>query len=410
MDFQEIRRTEFPALREKAFLDAACVSLAPQRAVRAVKDFADSAADNIEESSSAHHVAMDAMRGKAYEEGARLLNAEPEEIALVESTTYGLNVAALSLPLSAGSKVLTTSLEFLQVAMPWAMAKDLEVVVVPGRGGRFGVEDFAALTDAHTKMIVVSSVEWCNGWRIDIEELGRFCQERAIYFVVDAVQHVGALNFDVKKVHVDMMMAGGHKWLNAPFGAGLLYVNKEHLGKLTFPLWGYLNVVTPENGWATYFATPSIRPVQDWKFVETARRFEIGGTSNYPGAIALGESLGLVNEAGIGNVERHNLDLASYCGDALRGAGASLITHVDVPEANRSAMVVFRFYADMKREVELLEEVHRHGVYVAMRFTSGIGGIRVSCHYFNTRQDIDRLVELVQSAGAKRAPDFKSAA
>lgn len=98
MDFHEIRRTEFPALREKAFLDAACVSLAPQRAVRAVKDFADSAADNIEESSSAHHVAMDAMRGKAYEEGARLLNAEPEEIALVESTTYGLNVAAVSLP------------------------------------------------------------------------------------------------------------------------------------------------------------------------------------------------------------------------------------------------------------------------------------------------------------------------
>ena len=407
MDLQSVREQEYPALHDKAFLDAACVSLAPARAVQAVKAFAESAADCIEEDSSAHHVAMDGMRAKAYEEGARLLHADVDEIALVESTTYGLNAAALSLRMPAGSKVLTTSLEFLQVAMPWAMNKDVSVVIVPGRDGRFDVQDFESLADARTKMIVISSVEWCNGWRIDMEELGRFCLERGIYFVVDAIQHVGALDFDVTKAHVDMMTAGGHKWLNAPFGCGLLYVNKEHLGKLDPPLWGYLNVETPEQGWPGYFGTPSIQPVQDWKFVQSARRLEVGGTSNYPGAVALGESLALVNEIGIAEVERHNLDLASYCADTLRDAGASVVTHTDAPERNRSAIVVYRFYADMAEEVRLMEEVHRHGVYVAMRFTSNIGGMRVSCHYFNTREDVDRLAAVLRQAGARKAPDYR---
>jgi selenocysteine lyase/cysteine desulfurase len=408
MDLAEVRTREFPALRDKAFLDAACVSLAPSRAVAAVKAFADAAADCVEEDSSAHHVAMDGMRAKAYAEGARLLHAAEEEIALVESTTYGLNVAALSLPLPAGSRVLTTSLEFLQVAMPWAMAKDCEVVVVPGRDGRFALEDFEALADARTRMIVVSSVEWCNGWRIDVKELGRFCHERGIHFVVDGIQHVGALDFDVRDAHIDMMTAGGHKWLNAPFGCGLLYVNRELLGKLDPPLWGYLNLVTPPQGWPGYFGTPSIQPVDDWHFVQTARRLEVGGTSNYPGAVALGESLALVNEIGIENVERHNLELASYCAEVLGDAGAHVVTHAEAPEGNRSAIVVFRFYQDMAEEQRLMREIHRQGVYVAMRFTSRIGGLRVSCHYFNTHEDVDRLAAVLRQEGARKAPDYQS--
>ncbi len=410
MDLQAVRSQEYPALKDKAFLDAACVSLAPERAVRAVKAFADAAADCVEESSSLHHVAMDAMRGKAYTEAATLLHAQVDEIALVESTTYGLNLAALSLRLEPGSKVLTTSLEFLQVAMPWAMARDVEVVVVPGRDGRFEVEDFAGLADRRTRMVVLSSVEWCNGWRVDVAELGRFCKERGIYFVVDAIQHLGALDFDVTEAHVDMMTAGGHKWLNAPFGCGILYVNRLHLGKLEPPLWGYLNVETPAMGWPAYFGTPGIRPVDDWTFVRTARRLEVGGTSNYPGAVALGESLALLNELGIGNVERHNLALAQYCADALRGVGATVVTHMDAPERNRSAIVVFRFYRDMDEELRLLDEIHRQGVYVAMRFTSGIGGMRVSCHYFNTREDVDRLAEVLRQAGGRKAPDAGRAA
>ena len=82
VDFEAIRKQEWPVLEQMVFLDAACVSFAPQRTVRAVKAFADMTATQEEENSSAHHIAMDSLRGKAYDEAAKLLNADPEEIAL----------------------------------------------------------------------------------------------------------------------------------------------------------------------------------------------------------------------------------------------------------------------------------------------------------------------------------------
>lgn len=408
MDLTKVRQEEFPALEDKAFLDAACVSLAPRRAVLAVQEFARSTMDCQESSATAHHVWMDAKREKAYLEAASLLNADPEEIALVESTTHGLNLAATALRLPLGSKVITTSLEFLQVAMPWVMAQGVEVEVVPGRRGRFELVDFTRMADSRVRLIVLSSVQWCNGWRINLKELGDFCRERDIYLVVDAVQHIGAANLNMENVHVDIATAGGHKWLNSPFGCGLLYMRKELVSRIDPPFWGYLNLETPQGGWPTYFSTPTIRPVDNWRFTRTAKRFEVGGTSNYPGAIALGESLRLLNEIDIERVEQHCLSLADYCAQRLRDVGATVITHTDVPRENRSPIVVFRFYEDLREEMGLLEELHRQRVYVSMRFTSCVGGIRVSCHYFNNQQDIDRLISCLRRAGAKKAPNYHS--
>ncbi|MGB9878403.1 MAG: aminotransferase class V-fold PLP-dependent enzyme, partial [Candidatus Pelagibacter ubique] len=67
----------------------------------------------------------------------------------------------------------------------------------------------------------------------------------------------------------------------------------------------------------------------------------------------------------------------------------------------------FRFYNDLKEENELLKELHRNNVYVAMRFTSNVGGIRVSCHFFNNKNDIDALLQQLKKAYNKKKPDFK---
>ncbi|RKL62302.1 aminotransferase class V-fold PLP-dependent enzyme [Thermoanaerobacteraceae bacterium SP2] len=404
----ELARQEFPIMKEKAFLDAACVSVAPERAVKAVKKFAEYSATCPEESSSAHHVAMDMMRQKALDEVIKLTKASSEEIALVESTTHGLNIAATSIKLPPGSKVLISDLEFLQVPIPWSMQKDsgIEIQLIKNRDGRVLVEDFEKSIDDRVKMIVISSVQWCNGWLVDLKALGELCKKKGIYLIVDAIHQVGAVNMDLSQVHVDILTAGGHKWLNSPYGCGFLYVNKEIVKQLKPVFWGYLNLGEPEGGWPAYFGTPSITPVRDWNFVETAKKFEIGGTSNYAGAIALGESLSLFNELGIENIEKHNVGLADYLIEGLKEIGATLITR---PEpGHRSALVVFRFYNDIKEENELLKELHRNNVYVAMRFTSNVGGIRVSCHFFNNRSDIDALIAQLKKAYNKKKPDFKA--
>jgi cysteine desulfurase/selenocysteine lyase len=405
MNFEQAR-SEFPIMKEKVFMDAACVSVAPQRTVKAVKDFADYTATCPEESSSAHHVAMDMMRKKAYDEVVKLIKADPDEIALVESTTHGLNIAATSIVLPPGSKVLICDLEFLQVAIPWSMQKErgIEIEVIKNRDGRILVEDFEKAMNDKVKMVVISSVQWCNGWLVDLKALGELCKKRGVYLVVDAIHQVGAVNLDLSQTHVDILTAGGHKWLNSPYGCGFLYVNKEMVKNLKPRFWGYLNLGEPEGGWPAYFGTPSISPVRDWDFVETAKKFEIGGTSNYAGTIALGESLTLFNELGIENIEKYNVKLADYLIEGLKDVGATVITRPD-PE-HRSALVVFRSYEDIKEENKLMDELHKNHMYVAMRFTSNVGGIRVSCHFFNNKSDVDALLAQLKLAYNRKKPDY----
>lgn len=408
--WEKIRQEEWPVLETMTFLDAACVSFTPQRAVRALKSFADFSARQDEANSSAHHIAMDNLRHKAYEEAAALLNADLEEIALVESTSHGLNVAAHGVDLGPGDNILTTNLEFIQVALPWCVMrpeKGFEIRVVKTKDNRFTAKDFEDMADEHTKMIVISSLEWCNGWQMDLAEIGAMCQRRNILLVVDAVQQLGVTPIDTKACHVDLLVAGGHKWLNSPFGTGVMYVNKKSFGKIKQSYAGYLSTSVPEGGWGAYWENPAAPSVSDWTFPETARKYEIGGTSNYCGAIALGESLGLVNEIGIEKIAQRVHEISSYAMEQLASIGASLITHPE-PE-HRGGIVIARLYDDLATDRAILQKLHAKKIFIAQRFTDYVGGFRISCHYFNNHADIDRMIAamkaLIEEIG--HAPDYK---
>src|ERR1700742_4795407 len=105
-------RQHFPGLHGKVFLDAACVSLAPRPAVEAVEKFLDIAMICPHESSTAHHIFMDEMRAAARPAVARLINAYEDEVALTESTSHGLSLAANAIPLERGDRILISDLEF----------------------------------------------------------------------------------------------------------------------------------------------------------------------------------------------------------------------------------------------------------------------------------------------------------
>jgi len=411
-DWEKLRKEEWPVLDTMTFLDAACVSFAPQRTVKALKDFADFSARQDELNSSCHHIAMDDKRHKAYKEAQKLLNADPEEIAIVESTSHGLNIAANGIELKDGDNVVTTNLEFIQVALPWCvMRKDkkIDIRVVKTKDNRFHAKDFAALCDSKTKIIVLSTLEWCNGWQMDMKEIGDFCKERGIFLVADAVQQMGVNKMDTKTFHVDILTAGGHKWLNSPFGAGVLYINKNTLPKLKPVYYGYLNTSVPEGGWGAYWENPAAPAVNDWKFDMTARKFEIGGTSNYCGAIALGETLGLINEIGIDNIAARVEEISTYCMDKIEEIGGTLITHRD--PKNRGGIVIARLYDDLDTDRAILKKLHARKISIALRFTDYVGGFRISCQYYNNRTDIDNLIAALKEIIAEigRKPDYKKA-
>lgn len=410
VNWEKIRKEEWPVLEKMTFLDAACVSFASQRSVNAVKAFADMTATQEEANSSAHHIAMDSLRHKAYVEAQKLLNADEEEIALVESTSHGLNIAAYGIDINPNDNIITTNLEFIQVALPWCVMrkeKNFEIRVCKTKDNRFTAEDFKKIADNNTKLIVMSTLEWCNGWASDLKEIGDFCKENGIFFIVDAVQQLGVTKIDTKQCHIDLLVAGGHKWLNSPYGTGVMYVNKQSLGKIKQSYAGYLNTSVPEGGWGAYWENPAALAVNDWTFPETARKYEIGGTSNYAGAIALGESLALVNEIGIENIEDRVLEISGYCMDKIEEIGGTLITHRD--EGHRGGIVIARLYDDLAIEREILRNLHAKKIFIAQRFTDYIGGFRISCTYFNNHEDIDTMIAAMKEEISRvgKSPDYK---
>ncbi|MCI0356205.1 MAG: aminotransferase class V-fold PLP-dependent enzyme [Acidobacteria bacterium] len=393
-DFERVRE-QFPALRDKAFLDAACVSLAPRAATEAIQKFLEMAWACPERSATLHHIAMDDMRAQARPQVARLIHAHEEEIALVESTTHGLNIATESIPLERGERVLVCELEFLEVAIPWCQKQKelgIEIDVVPHRNGKICVADIADRIGPRTRVLAISSVQWSNGFRCDLGALSALCRDRGVWLVVDAIQQLGAIPIDVEATPIDILTCGGHKWLNAPFGAGFLYIRRDALPRLRPTLGGYLSLETPAGGWGNYFQTPSITPVRDYRFVEEARRYEVGGTSNYPGAIGLAASLQLINELGPRRIAGRIYELTDYLIAGLDRLGVEVVTPRE-PE-HRSGIVTFTLRSPQKN-LALMEQLLERKVLVSVRYTSHVGGVRVSCHFFNSPAELDRLLSTV---------------
>jgi selenocysteine lyase/cysteine desulfurase len=195
----------------------------------------------------------------------------------------------------------------------------------------------------------------------------------------------------VEKLRAFLDMAA---WLMAPFGCGFLYLSEDFRARVKPPLAGYLSVNEPDGGWGNYFRTPSIAPVRDYDFVDDARRWETGGTANYPGAIGLAESVGLINDIGIEQIAEHVLSLTDHLIEGLKRQGIQIVT----PEERRyrSGIVTFTL-GDVEDNIALTNFLQESKVLVSVRYTSGVGGVRVSCHLFNNTDDLDRLLDLTRT-------------
>ena len=394
-------RQHFPGLHDKTFLDAACVSLAPRPAVEAIEKFLDLAMICPLESSTHHHIFMDEMRAAARPACAALIGARDDEIALVESTTHGLSLAADAIPFEPGDRVLLSDLDFLQVAVPWTQkSKDgIEIDVVPNHKGEVRAEDFAARITPRTRVITVSTVQWTNGYRLDLAAFSRLCHERSIWLVLDAIQQLGVMPLNVQETPVDILACGGHKWLNSPFGCGFLYINRNCQARLRPPTAGYLDIQDPAGGWGEYFQTPTITPVQNYRYVESARRFETGGTANYPGAVGLAASLKLIQEMGPERIEAHIRGLTDSLLRGLDKLGIEVVTPRAVQ--NRSGIITFSV-GTAEQNVALMTRLQERKILVSVRYTSGVGGIRVSCHFYNSQEDVERLLNAVSESRFSR--------
>ena len=199
----------------------------------------------------------------------------------------------------------------------------------------------------------------------DLAGFAELAEKHGITLVVDAIQQLGGFGLDVNQTPVDFVVCGGHKWLNAPTGRGFLFIHPRQLDRVRPPASGYLNIVTPPEGWAEYFATPTIPAVRSYEFIPGARSFEVGGTGNYPGNVVLGASVALINEVGRPAIEQHILKLTDQLMEGLRRLGATVVSP---PEpACRSGIVSFTMGQGLERDRQLLRSLWDQKIIISQR-------------------------------------------
>jgi cysteine desulfurase/selenocysteine lyase len=396
----ETIQREFPGLSGKAYLNAGALSLAPQRAVKAVDRMIAIASAQVDAPAGQIWGEFDAMLKSARRNAAWLINAEESEIALAESTTRGMTIASDAIPLAKGDRVLLCDMEYPAVALPWVQKQQtvgIEIDVVPNHNGEVRVEDFAARITRRTKVIAISSVQWTSGYRCDLAALSKLCRENGVFLVVDAIQQLGAIPLDVKATPADFIACGGHKWLNSPFGVGFLYVNHETMPRLNPLTSGLMGTIPPEGGWGAYLESPDAQAVREYNLLDEARRYEVGGTTNFGGAAALGASLGLTCELGKDGIAEQVHTLTDHLIAELGRIGVRIVTEVD--RSHRAGIVAFDL-GSVDRNQKLAKALEAKKIVVSVRYSAGVGGVRVCCHFYNSVEDVDRLIAAIQSFSA----------
>ncbi len=376
---RELRDNEFPWTAATTYLNNASVGPIPERTRLALEAF------NAKR--TAPHLLPDrdtfAEIRAAREHAARLINATPDEIALMPNTTMGLNVAARALPLGRGDIVLLSDREFPANVYPWLALEDEGVVAervpVCSNGWPNEARVLERLRDPAVKVLAVSYVQFSNGYRADLRTLSEACRANGTYLVVDGIQGLGNAPLDVRDVPVDVLAAGGQKWLLSPWGSGFMYVRRELIAHME-P--AYV-------GWMAYEGTDDFTNLVNYadKLLDTARRFEVG-THTFQDQTGMRLSVGLLLELGIPTI----FDYATSLADPLLAwCDENEVRVVSPREApHRSAIVCIA----PPHAGEVFRHLKHAGVVCALRE----GAIRLSPHCYNTADEISRVIEVLDDA------------
>ncbi len=370
MNLDRIRQ-EFPVVQNCTYLNHAAVGTLPARARDAVRAYVA----DFNEYAASHYRNWEAAIETTRSRSARLINATPEQIAFVKNTTEGLCFAANGIDWRSGDNVVLNDLEFPSNVFPWLnlTRNGVETRMVKSVEGRLSVDSIAEMIDARTRVVSISHVEYGNGFRNDIAAIGALCRERGVCFVVDAIQSLGQTPVDVAEMSIDILTADGHKWLLSPEGIGIFYCAPHMTERLRLYEVGW-NSVADAGNYDAYDPTPA----------PTARRFECGSHKTL-GIHALGASLDLLLEVGIETVQKRLRALTDLLVDALRDTGYRVLS----PRGESEWSGIVTFNSTVHESEDLHRTLRSRQIIGARRG----GGIRISPHFYNTEEEVLRVVE-----------------
>jgi cysteine desulfurase / selenocysteine lyase len=316
---------------------------------------------------------------------ATLIDAQPEEIALLGPTSLGLSIFANGLEWKAGDEVLCYLDDYPANVYPWLNLRRKGVVVnffQPDRMGRITPELVEAALTPRTKLVALASCHFLTGWRIDIDAIGTLLQSRGVLFSLDAIQTIGAFHTSVR--HVDFLSADAHKWMLGPLAMGIVYVAKRNFPICQPTLVGAWNVHSPQ-----FIAQDRV------VFPETAQRYE-PGAHNVTGMYGMLAAVDMFLEIGMDEISARILDVRDYLHGQLEALGFETISP-DRDEPMRCGILTVRH--PEKEAAKLFRALEEAKITASLRNTrDGRAWLRFSPHFYNTRDEIVRIVAALRGA------------
>jgi len=354
----------FPGVGDSGYLNTASMALGNAPAIRALQ-----AASNQWSSGTFDWPAAEAVGEDLRRRVAGLIGADGGDIAFVAGAAGGAATVASQLPrLRPGGNIVVPRHDFASNFLAWQLlgSRGHELRLVDDHDGVLMPDAFRDASDRNTAVIAVSSVQSATGFRLDLDALKTLAQAVGAWLVLDASQALGAVPFDVDGVSA--MFSASHKWLLGMRGIGHLYLDPSIRDSFELVTPGWKSITNP----VETFYGPEL------EVAATSSRFD----SSWPwfNPLADIEGIRIIEQATIAAVERHNMALV----DRLEASGVT----VPFDASNRTSIVSIA----VDDESATMNRMRDAGIVASAR----AGRVRVSFHLYNTADDVDRLVDVLQ--------------
>jgi cysteine desulfurase / selenocysteine lyase len=370
-DWNEVR-AEFPALKQWTFLNSATFGQLPRRATEAILQHlarrdALACSDFLGWFDDADEIRRDI---------AQLIHAELDDIAFFPNAATAFALLVNGIDWKPGDRIVTLDHEFPNnIYFPALLAE---------RGVEFVETAWDGFYDAltpNTRLVAISMVSYVNGFRPPVLDIGHCLRQRGILFYLDGTQGLGALRLNTREVPISMLAVHGYKWMLSPTGAGFAYVDP--------PVRSWLAPATI--GWRSHYAWRQVNSLHHGapEFGAAAEKYE-GGMLPFPSLYGMGASVRLMLDIGPSEIEGRVLDLAAQLTERLRGLGA-ILCDGESPYFRNTPVVAARF--EGHDAPVLAQRLKERRVLVSARH----GHLRVSVHFYNNEQDLERLAEELTS-------------
>jgi cysteine desulfurase / selenocysteine lyase len=364
-------RALFPAAQNYTYLNSAAIAPMPRAAVRAVTS-------QLEDASGHGSVNMgDWFATKARVRGlvAEMLGARPDQIAFMRNTSDGLCGVAAGMKWKPGDNIVSAAGEFPANFYPWRSLRDergVELRLSPQKEGRIDVEELTGLIDENTRLVTVSAVQFCSGFRSDLETIGRAARHADALFAVDIIQALGVLPFDLPAQYVDIASGASYKWLCSPEGCGIFYLNDRAIERVKPSSVSWMSVERP---WDFDDRDQAVKPNS------LAWETGMGGSALFYG---MERSLNLLQKTGVEKIAAYLEELTDFLCEILPTRKYEIVS--SRAKGEKSQIVSIKTRNGTTADAIALH-LQRQGIIVSQRN----GCIRISPHFFNNWQDIERL-------------------